>query len=101
MKYISSAEAQLDEVRAGATTPSRVSVITSKDFIDPSKPPAHAAAFAQAQEYVVRDPVHTRWPEVFQRVITPNMDTLWGGTKSAAEVAQKIKTDGDKLLQSS
>jgi multiple sugar transport system substrate-binding protein len=99
LKFISSAEAQLDEVRAGATTPSRVSVVTSKEFVDPSKPPAHAAAFAQGQEYVVRDPVHTRWPEVFQRVITPNMDTLWGGTKSAAEVAQTIKTEGDKILK--
>jgi hypothetical protein len=86
-------------VRAGATTPSRVSVVTSKEFVDPSKPPAHAAAFAQGQEYVVRDPVHTRWPEVFQRVITPNMDTLWGGTKSAAEVVQTIKTEGDKILK--
>lgn len=98
LKFISSAEAQLDEVHAGGTTPSRVSVITSKDFADPSKPPANVAAFAQAQEYVVRDPVHPRWPEVFQRVVTPTMDQLWGGTKSAEEVAQAIKTEGDKLF---
>jgi len=98
LKFISSAEAQLDEVRAGGTTPSRLSVITSKDFADPSKPPANVAAFAQAQEYVVRDPVHPRWPEVFQRVVTPTMDRLWGGTKTAAEVAQTIKTEGEKLF---
>jgi multiple sugar transport system substrate-binding protein len=101
LKFISSAEAQLDEVRVGGTTPSRTSVITSKDFADPSKPPAHASAFAQAQEYVVRDPVHPRWPEVFQRVLTPNMDQLWGGTKTAAEVAQAIKDEGDKLFAGS
>jgi multiple sugar transport system substrate-binding protein len=98
LKFISSAEAQLDEVRVGGTTPSRTSVITSKDFADPSKAPAHASAFAQAQEYVVRDPVHPRWPEIFQRVLTPNMDQLWGGTKTAAEVAQAIKDEGDKLF---
>jgi multiple sugar transport system substrate-binding protein len=99
LKFVSSAEAQLDEVRVGATTPSRVSVVTSKDFADPSKPPAHVAAFAQAQEYVVRDPVHARWPEIFSRVLTPAMDQLWGGTKSAAEVAQLIKDGGDKLIK--
>jgi multiple sugar transport system substrate-binding protein len=99
LKFISSAEAQLDEVHVGATTPSRVSVINSKDFADPSKPPAHVAAFGQAQEYVVRDPVHPRWPEVIQRVVTPTMDQLWGGTKTAAEVAQMIKDEGDKLFK--
>ncbi|HEU5089399.1 MAG TPA: sugar ABC transporter substrate-binding protein, partial [Roseiflexaceae bacterium] len=99
LKFISSAEAQLDEVHVGATTPSRVSVITSKDFADPNQPPAHISAFAQAQEYVVRDPVHPRWPEIFQRVLTPTMDQLWGGTKTAAEVAEMIKTEGDKLLK--
>jgi len=99
LTFISSAEAQLDEVRVGATTPSRVSVVTSKEFADPSKPPAHVTAFAQAQEYVVRDPVHPRWPEIFQRVVTPGMDQLWGGQKSAAEVTQMIKDGGDKLLK--
>jgi multiple sugar transport system substrate-binding protein len=99
LTFISSAEAQLDEVRVGATTPSRVSVVTSKEFADPSKSPAHVTAFAQAQEYVVRDPVHPRWPEIFQRVVTPGMDQLWGGQKSAAEVAQIIKDGGDKLLK--
>ena len=47
----------------------------------------------------MRDPVHPRWPEIFQRVLTPTMDQLWGGTKTAAEVAEMIKTEGDKLLK--
>ena len=80
------------------TTPARVSVVTSETFLDPSKPPAHAQAFADAQEYVVRDPVHELWPEVFQRVVTTNMDQLWSGSKSAAEVAEAIKAAGDPLF---
>ena len=100
LKFISSQEAELDEVRIGATTPARVSVITGETFLDPSKPPANAKAFAQAQEYVVRDPVHARWPEVFQRVVTTNMDQLWSGAKTAAEVAEAIKAAGDPLFAS-
>ena len=39
LKHITSAQAQLDEVAVGATTPSRVSVVTSEAFLDPNKPP--------------------------------------------------------------
>ncbi len=98
LAYISSPEAELDEVSVGATTPSRESVVLSEAFLDPNKPPAHARGFADAQEYVVRDPVHVNWPEVFQRVVNPNMDRLWSGSASAAEVAEAIKAEADPLL---
>ncbi len=98
LKAIASKDAELDEVRVGATTPARVSVIESKDFQDPKIPPKHSAAFAQAQKYVVRDPVHARWPEVFQRVVTPAMDQLWTNAKPAADVAAAIKKDADALF---
>jgi multiple sugar transport system substrate-binding protein len=98
LKFISSAEAELDEVAVGATTPARTSVVTGNKFLDPSKPPTNAKGFAQAQEYVVRDPVHVRWPEVSSRIVTPNMDSLWNGSKTAADVVKAIKTEADKLF---
>jgi multiple sugar transport system substrate-binding protein len=98
LKFIARPESELDEVKVGATTPARTSIITSKEFQDPSKPPSHIAAFAQAQQYVVRDPVHARWPEIFQRVITSNMDQLWTNAKPAADVAAAIKQAADPLL---
>ena len=67
-------------------------------FLDPTKPPKNAKGFAQAQEYVVRDPVHVRWPEVSQRIVTPAMDQLWSNAKPAAEVVKAIKTEGDALF---
>jgi multiple sugar transport system substrate-binding protein len=100
IKYISSQQAELDEVEVGATTPSRVSVGTGPKFLDPTKPPANAKGFTQAQEYIVRDPVHVKWPELSSRILTPNMDLLWNGSKTAAEVVKAIKTDGDALLAS-
>jgi multiple sugar transport system substrate-binding protein len=96
--YISSAEAELDEVAAAATTPARVSVVTSEAFLDPSKPPSNSQAFAQAQEYVVRDPVHVLWPEITQRIYTPKMDLLWSGSAPAADVAKQIKDEADPLF---
>jgi multiple sugar transport system substrate-binding protein len=101
IKFISSAEAELDEVSVGATTPSRLSVANSDKFLDPSQPPSNARGFVQAQEYVVRDPVHVKWPEISSRVVNPNMDNLWNKSKTAAEVVQAIKSEGDILLAES
>lgn len=98
LKFISSPEAELEEVAAGATTPSLTAVVTGDKFLDPSKPPKNAKGFAQAQEYIVRDPVHVRWPEVSQRIVTPAMDQLWSNAKPAAEIVKAIKTEGDALF---
>jgi multiple sugar transport system substrate-binding protein len=98
VSYISTPEAELQEVAVGATTPARVSVATSEAFLNPELPPANAKAFAQAQEYVVRDPVHVLWPEITQRIYTPKMDELWSGAKDAATVAQEIAAEANPLF---
>ncbi len=98
VSFISSPAAETGEVKVGATTPARTSVVKGKDFQNPSLPPAHAAAFAQAQEYVVRDPVHVNWPQITGRIYTPKMDQLWSGAKDAATVAQEIKAEADPLF---
>jgi multiple sugar transport system substrate-binding protein len=46
IKHITTPQAQLDEVSVGATTPSRISVVTSPEFLNPDLPPENAAAFA-------------------------------------------------------
>lgn len=101
LKYITTEQAQLDEVAVGATTPSRISVVYSEAFLDPTKPPKNSIAFAQAQEFVVRDPVHVNWPEIFQRIYAPNMDLLWSGAEDAATVGAKIKQEADPLFAQS
>jgi hypothetical protein len=42
--------------------------------------------------------VHVLWPEIFQRVYTPKMDLLFGGTADGASVAQQIKDEADPLF---
>ncbi|RIK37107.1 MAG: hypothetical protein DCC55_25300 [Chloroflexi bacterium] len=96
--HISSAQAELDEVSVGATTPSRVSVVLSDAFLSPDLPPANSRGFADAQEYVVRDPVHVLWPEITQRIYNPKMDQLWSGTLDAAAVAQEIADEANPLF---
>ncbi|HEX2035929.1 MAG TPA: sugar ABC transporter substrate-binding protein [Chloroflexota bacterium] len=93
---ITSREGQLGEVEIGQTTPSRVSVVTGKEYLDPTTPPAGKRVFADGQEYVVRDPVHSRWPDVQRDVVTKLLDQqLWTGQLSAAQVLKEVKEKGD------
>lgn len=98
VKYISSEQAELDEVAIGGTTPSRKSVVNSNQFLDPSLPPSHSKTFADGQNYVVRDPVNPNWPEISQKVLTQQMARLWNGSSPAKDVAAAIKQQGDPLL---
>jgi multiple sugar transport system substrate-binding protein len=100
LQHITSRQAQLDEVAIGQTTPSRVSVATSQEFLDPTRPPKSAKLYADGQEYVVRDPVHSRWPDVEREVLTPLMNEgLWSGRSSAAQVLKELKEKGDPYLK--
>jgi multiple sugar transport system substrate-binding protein len=97
LKFITTPQAQQDEVAAGATTPSRKSVVTSKEFQNPDKPPKNAKSFAEAQGYVVRDPVNTAWTDIFNKAVAPNIQLLFAGKENAQTVAKMIKDQGDSM----
>lgn len=98
LKHITSEKAQLDEVAVGGTTPSRSKVVNSDAFLKPGRP-KNAKSFAQAQGYVVRDPVQVKWPQAFREVVTPNMDLLWNNKANAQTVAKDIKEKVDALFK--
>lgn len=97
LKFITSAQAQLDEVAIGATTPSRQSVVTSKEFQGPAQPPKNAKSFAEAQAYVIRDPVNASWADIFNKVVVPNIQLLFAGKADASTVTRAIKEQGDAM----
>jgi multiple sugar transport system substrate-binding protein len=97
LKYITTSQAQLDEVAVGATTPSRKSVVTSNEFQNPEKPPKNARSFAEAQGYVIRDPVNTAWTDIFSKAVAPNIQLLFAGKEDARTVTKMIKDQGDPM----
>jgi multiple sugar transport system substrate-binding protein len=99
LKHITSEKAQMQEVAVGGTTPSRIKVAQSPEFQKPDRP-KNAKQFAQAQGYVVRDPVHVKWPQAFREVVIPQMDLLWNNKADAATAAKAIKEKGDALFKS-
>jgi multiple sugar transport system substrate-binding protein len=98
LSFITSKEAQLEELKEGSTTPVRISIGTSPEYLSP--PPAHARVFSDGQEYVVRDPVHARWPDIDRDVVNKLLnEQLWTGQSTAAQVTKQIKERGDPLLK--
>lgn len=99
LKHITSEKAQMQEVAVGGTTPSRTKVAQSPEFQSPPKP-KNAKSFVQAQGYVVRDPVHVKWPQVQREVVNTQMDLLFSGKADGAAVAKAIKEKGDAAFKS-
>ncbi len=84
----------------GQTTPSRVSVVTGPEYLDPAHPPEHKRAFADGQDYVVRDPVAVKWPDAQRDVLNAALnERFWSGRETAAQVARAIREQGDPLLR--
>ena len=101
MAHITSPEGQLVEVKVGQTTPSRTSVVTGPEYLDPSQPPEHKRAFADGQDYVVRDPVAVQWPDAQRDVLNAALnERFWSGKETAAQVANTIREQGSSYFKS-
>jgi len=100
LAHITSREGQLVEVKVGQTTPSRASVATGPEYLDPAQPPEHKRAFADGQDYVVRDPVAVGWPDAQRDVLNAALnERFWSGKETAAQVAKAIREQGDPLFR--
>lgn len=93
--FISTQQAELQEVAIGGTTPSRISVINSSQFLAPGQPPKGSLTFPDGQKHVVADPVNVNWPSVSSQIVNAQMAHLWDGSQSAKQVATTIKQLAD------
>lgn len=100
LQLISSREGELGEVEIGQTTPSRISVVTGKEYMDPTRPPKGKRVFADGQEYVVRDPVAAKWPDLERDVVNKLLnEQFWTGQAPATQVLKEIKDKGDPYFK--
>lgn len=98
LQFITSKDAQLGEVGIGQTTPSRTSVVTSPEYL--AGPPKGTKVFGDGQEYVVRDPVHAKWPDAQRDAVNKVMnEQFWTGKVPAAQAARDVKQLGDAIFK--
>jgi len=100
LQWLCNAESERVAARAGITTPARISILHSPDFLHPGQSPEHSNSFVSADDYVVRDPVSVNWPQIQEEVVNKDMDSLWDDSKDAKALATMIKQQAASMFKS-
>ncbi len=100
IKALTSAKGQEQLAKRGLAQPSRKDVAASDAWATSPEPPANKKMLNEAVNYVRFSPFHPRWREIEEKYLKPQLDLVFNGKKTAAEVIQKIAPQMNALLQS-
>lgn len=100
IKALTGPNGQSQLAKQGLAQPSRVAVAESENWAKDPQPPANKKMLNEAVKYIVFSPFHTRWREIEEKHIIPQLDLVFNGKKTAAEVAKPLADQVNALLQS-
>jgi multiple sugar transport system substrate-binding protein len=99
IQALTGAAGQTKLAERGLAQPSRMDVASGPAFAANTEPPANKKMLNEAVKYVVFSPFHPRWREIEEKYLKPQLDLVFNGKKSAAEVAQQLAPQMNRLLQ--
>lgn len=99
VKALTGAMGQAKLAKRGLAQPSRMSVAKGASWADDPLPPANKIMLNEAVQYVVFSPFHTRWREIQEKYISPKLDLIFNGKKTAAEVLTELTPKVNEVLQ--
>lgn len=100
VKALTSAKGQAKLAKRGLAQPSRMSVAKGESWANDPLPPANKTMLNDAVQYVVFSPFHTKWREIQEKYISPQLDLVFNGKKTAAEVLTSLAPKVNQVLQS-
>lgn len=100
IQALTGAAGQTKLAERGLAQPSRVDVASGAAWAQSSEPPANKKMLNEAVKYVVFSPFHPLWREVEEKYLKPQLDLVFNGKKSAAEVARQLTPQMNQILQS-
>lgn len=100
VKALTSAVGQAKLAKRGLAQPSRMSVAEGESWVNDPLPPANKTMLNEAVQYVVFSPFHTKWREIQEKYILPQLDLVFNGKKTAAEVLLGLTPKVNQVLQS-
>ncbi len=100
IKALTGAQGQSKLAERGLAQPSRVDVASGPAWANSDQPPANKKMLNEAVKYVVFSPFHPKWREIEEKYLKPQLDLVFNGKKTAAEVAQQLAPQMNQLLQS-
>ena len=76
-----------------------MSVAKSDAFADDKSVPRNKKMLNEAVQYAVFSPFHPKWREIEEKYIRPQLDLVFNGKKSAAEVAKELAPEVNAQLK--
>ena len=99
IKALTGARGQAQLASRGLAQPSRIKVAEGASWgLDPS-PPANKKMLNEAVDYVVFSPFHPRWREIEEKYLTPQLDLVFNGKRTAAEVVSQVAPQMNAILK--
>ncbi len=99
VKLLSGEKAQIALAEMGLTQPAIKSIAMGPHFAEGPKPPLNKGMLNEAVNYVVYEPFHVKWREINELYLTPQLDLVFNGTKTAEEAVSNILPEANRLLK--
>ncbi len=85
--------------KRGLAQPSRIAVAESENWAKDPTPPANKKMLNEAVNHIVFSPFHPRWREIEEKYVRPQLDLVFNGKKTAAEVAEEVAPQINSILK--
>ena len=99
VKLLTGAKAQIALAEIGLTQPVIKSIAMGPYFAESPALPKNKAMLNEAIKYVVYEPFHSKWREINELYIVPELDLVFNGTENAKEATAKMAVEANKLLK--
>jgi len=100
VKALTGAGGQAQLAQRGLAQPSRISVSEGENWATSPLPPANKKMLNEAVKYIIFSPFHPRWREIQEKYLLPQLDLVFNGKKTAAEVLKDVAPQINEILQS-
>ncbi len=100
IQALTSASGQTKLAERGLAQPSRMDVASGPAWAASAEPPANKKMLNEAVKHIVFSPFHPLWREIEEKYLKPQLDLVFNGKKTAAEVAQQLTPEMNQLLRS-
>jgi len=99
IKALTGPEGQRELAKQGLAQPSRIAVAESEAWAKNPDPPANKGMLNEAVKHIVFGPFHPRWREIEEKYLSPKLDLVLNGKKTAAEVLTEAAKNINAVLQ--
>jgi len=100
LKALTGVNGQEKFAQGGLAQPSRKAVAEGKYWAaDTTSKPANKKMLNEAVSYSVFSPFHERWREIEEKMLSPQLDLIFSGKKTAKEVFSGIETEINSALK--